>query len=363
MKISILSMQRVVNYGSVLQAWSLRQLLQEYTAQPVTFLDIQEQNSIPVERNLDEKAEYAVKADYPAGILQKGKRRVITKLSAYNKKLICRFMRHRLHLDRLKPDPHPDVVVIGSDEVFNHAKGVNLQLHGDVQADKIFTYAASCGSACVAQIPEEYREKVQQAMAHFSAVSVRDAATETYARQLYNGDILYHLDPVLTGPLYQRQHKKVPLKKYLLVYAYGQRIRTKEEISAIEEFAHSRGLKTVAMGGSQFWCDLYIPADPFRLLDYFYYADYVVTDTFHGAVFSVLNRRPFGVIVRPSNENKLTDLLQRLQLCERRIENMEALPQVLETPVDYEKTEALLRQHRESTRNYLRQQLGVDYGK
>ena len=52
------------------------------------------------------------------------------------------------------------------------------------------------------------------------------------------------------GPLHARKQRKVWLKKYLLVYAYGQRIRTAEEINAIRAFAKEKGHKIVAMGGS-----------------------------------------------------------------------------------------------------------------
>ena len=40
MKIAILSMQRVINYGSVLQAYSLKELIQELTKNEVQFIDI-----------------------------------------------------------------------------------------------------------------------------------------------------------------------------------------------------------------------------------------------------------------------------------------------------------------------------------
>lgn len=357
MKISILSMQRVVNFGSVLQAWSLRQMLQQLTDEPVTFTDISQDGVLPSRKTVRESADYEVKADYPPGLLQKAKRRRITQLSAKNKRLIRQFMQQELGLDQ-PPEAKPDVVVVGSDEVFNHAKGVNLQLHGKLSAAKKFTYAASCGSALAEDIDQEDLPLVREAMAGFSAVSVRDEATAAYVKKLYRGPLLTHLDPVLAGPLHSRTPQPVGLHKYLLVYAYGQRIRTRREIEAIQNFAHARGLKTVAMGGSQFWCDRYIPATPFRLMDYFHYADYVVTDTFHGAVFSVLHKRPFGVITRKTNENKILGLLSQLSLTDRQISTPEQLEQVLLKPVDYRAVDDVLAQGRQDAMAYLAQQLG-----
>lgn len=360
MKISILSMQRVVNFGSVLQAYSLRELVRELTGETADFLDIEEANTLPSRKAVKEAVDYEAPAAYPPGLTQKAKRWLIARLSAENKRRIRRFMQRQLGLDREKGKGDPDCVIVGSDEVFNHAKGVNLQLHGNVKnGKKIISYAASCGSASAEDIAPEDLERVCQAMRNFSAISVRDSATMRYVSALYSGNIAHHLDPVLVGNLCHRQHKPVRLKKYLLVYAYGQRIRTAQEIQAIRGFARARGLKTVAMGGSQFWCDHYIPADPFRMLDYFYYADYVVTDTFHGAIFSVIHKKQFAVIVRRTNENKLSGLMEDLKLSGRILHRMEQLEQVLTTPVDYRPVEEILQEERVRARSYLKEQLGV----
>lgn len=357
-KIAILSMQRVVNFGSVLQAYSLREILRELTDATVTFMDIDENTAIPCLPSARDHGDYVAPAAYPKGILQKGKRWIIARLSARNKYFIQRFMRDQLQLAAAPSIEHYDCVVVGSDEVFNHSKGIRLQLHGGVeQTDRVISYAASCGSAEISAIPVKHRNQVQAAMEHFSGMSVRDAATQEYVKALYSGAIMRHLDPVLVGRLSQRKHMPVRIKNYLLVYAYGQRIRTAEEIDAIRKFAKDRNLKTVAMGGSQFWCDLYIPTTPLRLLDYFYHADYVVTDTFHGTIFSVINKKRFGVIVRESNCNKLTDLLQVLGLEDRQIFRMSDLEQTVEKNIDYDAVETILAQERIRTRDYLKKHL------
>ena len=55
-----------------------------------------------------------------------------------------------------------------------------------------------------------------------------------------------------------------------------------------------------------------IEANPFELLSYFCYADYIITDTFHGAVLSIKYSKQFAVWIRDSNKQKLGDLLERL---------------------------------------------------
>lgn len=357
MKIAILSMQRVENYGSVLQAWSLREMVREVTGTTPQFIDIEDATALKSRAENVEVREYGAPKQLSRGILQRGKRWCFTRLSRWNRKGIRRFMHHELRLDDAVSD-HFDHAIIGSDEVFNHVCGISLQLHGEVQqAEKVITYAACCGSAKPEDIRQEDLPRVREAMQHISALSVRDESTARYAAQLYDGEINNHLDPVLVGRLRDRKARRVPLKGYMLVYAYGYRIRSQEEIDAIKAYAKENGLKTVAMGGSQFWCDLFVPAAPMRMLDWFVHADCVVTDTFHGAVFSVITRRNFAAIVRPSNRGKLADLLERLGLSGRIAADMVQLGNILDTPVDYEATEKILIRERQRARDYLKEQL------
>ncbi len=360
MKTAILSMQRIVNIGSVLQAYSLRGIVKEVTGVEPDFLDIEDEPSLPSLRTVKEMADYQAPAVYSRKLTQRAKRWVIARLSGYTKRMIRRFMQDELCLKAENSQNTYDSVIIGSDEVFNHVKGVRLQLHGKVkQAEHVFTYAASCGSALAGDIAPENVPTVKDAMAGLAAVSVRDQRTQEYAQALYGGPIERHLDPVLTGNLYKRTPRKVPLKKYLLVYAYGQRIRTAEEIDAIQAFARERGLTTVAIGGSQFWCDRYIPVSPFRAMDYFHFADYVVTDTFHGVVFSILHHKKFAAIVRQSNRGKMTALLEDFNLQSRQVDRMADLGSVLSDAIPYDAVDEILCRERERARAYLKKQLRV----
>lgn len=357
-KVFILSMQRVLNFGSVLQAWSLRELLKELSGLRAEFLDVDEGMTLPSGRVLTESVDYEGPVCYPSGILQKAKRRCIRYLSAYNKHLIRRFMKKELKLGSCGEPGEKDLVIIGSDEVFNHTRGVNLQLHGNVPgAKRVITYAASCGSALPQDVRAQDLEQVCSALKRVESVSVRDNATARYLAELSGQQPVRHLDPVLVGGLRRRKPRKVWLKKFLLVYAYGQRIHTEREINVIRSFARARGLKTVAMGGSQFWCDLYIPASPMRLLDYFHAAEYVVTDTFHGSVFSVINHKKFAVIVRATNRGKITGLLEDLKLDERVLTDMEQLEPTLTAQIDYRQVDEILDREQARTEEYLKKHL------
>ncbi len=359
MKIAILSMQKVVNFGSVLQAYSLREIIRGITGEEPAFLDIDYSDSVP--RIGKKPQDNRLKAYRKNGILAGLKRKWFRKKLLSNNEKIRQFMRDELRFNDEDNNRHYDLVVVGSDEVFNNTHsehGLSLQLYGNIkQASNAITYAAAAGATQYEDIPKDSIKRVQDAMKHFSAVSVRDDATYNLITNFYNGQIEHHLDPVLVGPLGDRPHKNVRIKNYLLVYAYGERIRDMNEIEAIRSFAKKNHLKTVAVGGVQFWCDLFIDAAPFELLDYFYHAKYIVTDTFHGTVFSIINKAQFAVFIRPSNKEKMKGLLSDIELGNRVVESPEMLEDVLLKNIDYSRTDEILIREKERTREYLRRYL------
>lgn len=353
MKIAILSMQRVINYGSVLQAYSLQQMIKKVTGELPEFIDIDETMSLKVPSDAHAVSRSKGKSPYSQKPLKKAKRIAFRLVSRMVDSQIKKFADKILEVN--KSSEKYDLVVIGSDEVFNHGKGVNLQLHGDVKnADKVISYAASCGINSVEDIPKEALQDVQNALGRFSAISVRDKATVEYVRQLTGHETQRNLDPVLVGNLRKRKHSPVRLKRYMVIYAYNERIK-EEEAKIIQKFAKSKGLKTLAIGGAQFWCDYYFPLTPLRVLDYFYYADYVVTDTFHGTIFSVINHKKFATIIRESNKNKMVSLLQDLHLEKRRVDNIEEIGAILQQGINYSKVDEFLDKAAKLSENYLRE--------
>lgn len=143
----------------------------------------------------------------------------------------------------------------------------------------------------------------------------------------------------------------------MIVYAYGNRIRDRKEIEAIKDYAKKRNLQTIAVGAPQFWCDKFLIVSPLEVLDYFYHADCVVTDTFHGSIFSIINKCNFVTILRKSNENKLGGLLKQLKLEDRIVDDVDNLPEMLEKNIDYSKVDEILDKERIRARKYLVEQI------
>jgi len=362
MKIGILSMQRVYNYGSVLQAYALRQMIEAAADETAEFLDPNYGEFFETDMPVQDLEDYPALDYYYRGKLYYWAKKVIDKLLWYIFKWqMKRFQKDELALTKRPAHKKYDIVVEGSDEVFKAAKRVYMCMYGRIDgADKLITYAASCGSAVYEGIPKEQLPELIRSMKNFSAMSVRDEGTAAFIKHLYPYPIERHMDPVLMGGLYRRKHPVMGKRNYIIVYAYGDRIRTKEEICAIRQFASAQKMKLIALGGPQYWCDSYKPVSPFKLLDLFFNAEYVITDTFHGAIFSIIHHCRFAVLLRKSNQNKLSDLLFQMELEDRIAASPAEICSVLERDIDYVKIDRILEREQIRAAQYLKTELAVN---
>ena len=89
------------------------------------------------------------------------------------------------------------------------------------------------------------------------------------------------------------------------------------------------------------------------MLAYFRDAAYVVTDTFHGSVFSIKYNKQFAVIVRDMNNNKLSFLLQQFGLQNRIVSDMERLSAIVDMPINYDKVNEKILSERKRSIRYL----------
>lgn len=360
-------MQRVANYGSFLQAWALKRMLAESGAE-VSFIDI----DVSQGRQLA-----AHKATGPGIYLRRAAELTAAACRGelggkLRDRTFYRTMRARyrdIYYDMLglgtPPPEHLDLAVIGSDQVFNcfevNPWGFTPQLYGDISnADRIISYAGSFGNATAAALRKAgVADEIAENLARLDAISVRDDNSWRVVKELTGRDALRHLDPVLVYDFSpELAGRTVPAKDYIAVYAYAGRIADPAEIDAIRTFARTHGKRLVSLFCNYDWCDeSVIPPTPFDVLAWVRDADHVVTDTFHGTIFSVINHRSFCTLVRPSNSEKLGSLLDWLALGDRRAATPGEIAGTLSSAPDYTETDRRIAAERLRTREYLRSYL------
>ena len=366
--VGILSMQRVINYGSFLQAYALKQLLLQNGADEVYFIDIEKGRELPgfeYSKNQSKwhKFKRFLQIIFTGLLFQKIRDRKFTK--GLKKSIEDCFP--ILELDKPAPKEF-DLVVIGSDEVFNCCQpapwGYTLQLYGKVlNAKKVVSYAGSFGHTRYEQLVQLGIDKeIGETMKTMAAISVRDQNSYDIVEKLTGIKAEMHLDPVLIyGYEKEIAERKVNYpEKYMVVYSYQGRINDKKEIKEIVSFAKEQKLKLISIFCRYDWCDeAIIPETPFDVLGWFKGAEYVVTDTFHGTIFSIITGRKFVTLVRKTgrvtNGEKISSLLRQLGLEERCVgKDKDVLGSILSDNIGWIRVNRVLAEDRKCCRKYLR---------
>jgi Polysaccharide pyruvyl transferase len=371
--VGIMSMQRIYNYGSSLQGYGLRRLIEDLADDiSVTFVDY-------------EPGEVLVKGGGPSAPTSR-LGRVVSKVREYNQVDAgfgdrLRFLNHKrtygkryLPLVGVTQEPNRDldldVQVIGSDEVFNCVQsntnvGYSRDLFGHGSpVRRLISYAGSFGNTTLEKLDAfGIRRELAEDFARFASISVRDENSARIIEALTGQRPAVNVDPVLAYDFMslessipkQRQHDG----RFIVVYGYGGRLSS-EENKILSSYARSTGAEILCFGGVQGCCDRFVDCDPFELLAYFRDAEAIVTDTFHGTIFAIINNRPFATIIRRSighrygNEEKLGYLLELFGLPSQRVTDMSTIAEILDHQVDYRQVNQTLDRERVRTLDYLK---------
>ena len=356
-KIGILSMQEVVNYGSFLQAFALKTIFTRLGAD-VCFLKVKAGRQLPgyeYERGLSQKIKWFYGAIRANNLVQRIKGR--SKQKAWHKDFHDKFF-NLLGVNKVEFN-ELDLAVIGSDEVFNCVQriewGFSTAFFGDIpNAKKVVSYAGSFGHTSYNDIVANgLINELKPYLTNLSLISVRDKNSYEIIKSLIGIDPIINIDPVLVFDFSEFIPDTVKLKNYIIIYSYPYRINKKEK-QAIVNFARKHKKLLVSIGCYYDWCDKFIlPDTPFEVLDYFKKADYIITDTFHGSIFSMKFQKQFCTIVRESNQQKLGYLLNSLAMSNAILTNCQNLESHLTTPLDYKDNLSILAKEKEKAYNYL----------
>lgn len=376
MKVGIMTMQRICNYGSFLQAYCLKKTIESLNHE-VVFVDFKRGKPITYAEN---KAAY-YKNRVREIIMSVAARNIDflffaneeQKYSLQFKKKYNNSFLPLIGVGRNKKyNTEVDILVIGSDEVFNCLQsnpevGFSEELFGfNNKAKKVLSYAASFGNTTMDGLVEYGKaERIKELLSEFSMISVRDDNSYQIIESLLGKSAEINLDPVLIYDLSSDIIEPVVDDDYIVVYAYRNRIRD-EEKEQILAYAKSVGKKIYAIGGYQDFCDKNIQGTPFEILGYIKNASCVVTDTFHGSIFSIINEKPFVTFIRTGhkssygNYEKLMDLLERLRLKDRAITGQESLYETMMKPIDYGAVREIILDEKRHTIDYLKRNLSDD---
>lgn len=341
MKICIVTVYNSLNYGSYLQAFALNQVLNEFGGE-VSFLDTKARN--PGIQTLSLTTRKIISFKFSYAYFQ-------TVKYASFKKAIKRFAICSNSETSLKEQ---DVFVFGSDEIWNISRkefrDYPIFLGVGLPNSYLVSYAVSINTTKLEQI--KGNKFFINALERFSKLSVRDSYTLDTLKVVTTKNIKHVLDPtfLLSKDVYKELEEECFEKNYILVYSYGNNLNHKK-INKIKLFAESKKMRLISVGFYLEWCDQSVPASPFLFLSYIKNASFIITDTFHGTVFSIIYNKAF--VSYGGCNRKISEILNQFGLGDRNVEDDTVLESVLETTINYKKVNNLIESYKDDSFEYI----------
>lgn len=256
---------------------------------------------------------------------------------------------------------HFDAVIVGSDQVWRKAyindqyyKSYFLDFITDPHTKKI-AYAASFGREVWEG--EDDHQEIHNLLKKFSAISVREASGITICRETFGIDNIYHvLDPTL---LMDKQFYLDMISKYdlthiepkkLVTYVLDESDYKKNIITDYQSTLHFSDEETLNLKGFNTNKKTYsVPEWLYSIAN----ADFVITDSFHGMVFSIIFEKQFIVIGNKDRGlERFTSLLSLLALEDRLITQ-----KINIDIIDFESVKLKVEAQKKASKNYLCEQL------
>ena len=249
-----------------------------------------------------------------------------------------------------------DVCIYGSDTIWNFNDsdyfGKEWKHYWGASYDgKKIAYAPSIGPTPVESILK--REELCCCIKNFVGLSVRDANTREVVEAVVGDDreVQSVVDPtmLMSRAFYENIAADSEDGDYILFYYFG--IPDKSYMEEVSRYAKQNGKKLICFGDNIKGVDKQLCFDPIKMMTYYSKADLVITNTFHGNVFSLIFNKPFVNI--DAGKAKVEDLLSSFGLSERTIRKASDFCVVADRAIDYDGVNLLLEEKRRASGEYL----------
>lgn len=333
MKIGILTQPLGENYGGILQNWALQQILKKLGYESETIFYRFKNKKQIIGENIECLIRYVVKylIFHPT--------RKINKYPGYYTRPYTRLRRfirrninhtpflNKIDYDYLKNKRGISAFIVGSDQVWRPK--YNFEFYYDMFCDflpansncKRIAYAGSFGVA-EWELNDEQTEVAKRNLAQFNAISVREKSGVDLCRSKLGLNAEFVLDPtlLLTKDDYLKiaeQAKSHESKNKIGVFILDY---TKDKRDAVDTICRILNSEPFYIGVNNGKSRLVPSVEDW--LAAFNNCKFIITDSFHGTVFSVIFQKSFYNILNSSRgSERIYSLLQLLNLEDRIITN------------------------------------------
>lgn len=359
MNIKIITLHRVTNFGSLLQTYATQKVLTDL-GHYSEIIDFQ-----PVGLSFY-RAVWPARGTYIIKVI-KLLPNLICNLFQFNmsnsfirKNIIMTEQKFTRYSDLEKANLTADIFITGSDQVWNTQ---NANEPDDLKAyflcfvgnnSKKISYASSFGRD---DFSDKEKEKIGKWLRAYDSISVReDTGLDvlsnlgiTKGRHVVDPTLLVNPDQWLSFC-----NCKPPRSGYVFVYNLN-RNKVVEEIAI--KIANKKKIHIINFADTFEFirgANNRINNKPEDFIKYIAFADYVVTDSFHGTAFSINFNKEFISVPAPKYNSRILSVLRMVDLDkERYISNVEDGMTAIERPIDWKTVNMKLNQKKKESLDYL----------
>lgn len=368
--IAIITLHGYYNYGNRLQNYALQEIIKElgFHVETIVF------QGVPLEKyeNGADKHFNLSCADISRKVFNKINKKIINYANRQlenTRKNVFKIFSDKYIIERFynySNDSLKDLsgnycfFIVGSDQVWKpvNKKKMPIYFLTFCENNKRISYAPSFG---ISKLPSECKEDYKLWLSEIHQLSVREDDGAKIIKELTGRDAPVLVDPtvLLTKEKWlsiAKEASNKPKGKYLLTYFLGgipdnykkqiKNIVTENKLEVIN-LGDIREKETYRTGPSEF-------------IDYINDCSIFCTDSFHGAVFSILLEKPFIVFERigsASMYSRIDTLLNKFELNDRKAENMSWGEDVFD--VDFLHIPTILAAERKKSMDYLKDALNI----
>lgn len=316
MKIGILTFTYGDNYGQRLQNLAMQELLRDYFESVVTIPQVP--YVVPLRRRIKRQIFSILQGEYYNQKLRNSafERFDTEYIDYFNVSISERTM-------NTFPQNEFDYFVAGSDQIWSpYSPDVNSTMFlSFADKDKRIALSPSISSE---GIPEEQKEKYKRYFEGFSFLSVREDKGAEIIKDLSGRDAAVLIDPTLMHGTsfwdkYIKEPKSMMNEKYALCYFLG----TPQRAEKIDEICKKYNLNRIDILTEKEYKIL----GPQEFLYLIRNASVVITDSYHGCIFSCVFHVPFIMCEREGTNlnmnSRFTTLFKKLGISNRRLNEIE----------------------------------------
>lgn len=354
MKVGILTFHYAHNYGAVLQAYALKEKLRQLGYDVCIlnyrneFIEWRYKNKLNSIRNIrNQKRVYSLKE-----CMEEKRRR--GKFNQFIEQILLEKQSKYFTMQDLS-HTELDILITGSDQIWTSwlTDGYDPVYFLDFPINaKRVAYAASMHDI---NISGEEKEYLKKALKQYDAISVREKEVEEFLEKLCEVEIETTIDPTLLLGLedyYQLEEIVQKPDNYILVYYLYEDNTLRQKAQELAAYYKAEVLELHYVGYHRHSdCIQKSDVGPGEFLSYIKKAKCVLTNSFHGIIFSIIYHKQFWAVYE--KDVRKSNLLLRLGLQSRRVYQ----EKFVEADINYEKVDLEIMQLKKEAIMYLKKAL------